>query len=529
MESEVQNINNNNITNDTNKQWIIDLTQENGPNKINNNIKEENVEMKELNMDNNNNLKSENDNKENININNELSYSNKENKKINNPSLNYNYGDNVDTETIKEISNSNIKINVRDNLDYLNNHMKNIKQSYNNKKLNINYDLDKDKALNDNNFLKPIKSYSLYNEFKRKYINHKNFALKNNRLNKYYQQSNYKNYINTNLQRNYLTVDSNYGISKVNFSIIEKGIKTPLRNFYKNKLYNNNSSYNEYKISSFTPNKYLNFNNHQNEINSPNIKGRISYLENKLAEYEKEKNNYINEIKTYKNSFEIISDFFTFISNNFIPDFFPNNPKIQLNNENILYLYFKNLKDYISKLNREVSDYKYKYEKLLDIDSNRPSISTKNTLNINKQTKEYKTQNNSFSEICDNMANSVLDNNNNDNINNNIDTNNDNDIYKSLEKRVVLLEKELLLKKDKDNDNKIRPNSGPKIMNRKEIKKKKKNNLDNNGTVDNNNNDGKNIRHNYLSHYNSNLNSKSKKDKNIKKNKIYKIEKYKKK
>ena len=59
-------------------------------------------------------------------------------------------------------------------------------------------------------------------------------------------------------------------------------------------------------------------------------------------------------------------------------------------------MYFKNLEEYISKLNKEVYDYKYKYEKLLEVDSNRPSLSTKNTMNMNKPNKEYRTQNNSF-------------------------------------------------------------------------------------------------------------------------------------
>ena len=455
-------------------------------------------------------MKNENDNKENIDINDKIIIQNKENKKINNNFLNYNYGDNVDTETLNEISNSNIKININDNFNIINNE-ENIEKSYNNKILNINYNIDKETALNNsNNLLKPVKSYNnLYNEFKRKY----NITEKiDNKLNNYSQQSIYKNYINSNIHRNYL--NSNNESNNFNYSMFIKEIKTPLRNEYHYKL-NNNNNYTDYKKNSFTPNNYFKLNNADNDIYASNIKERLIYLEKKLEEYKKEKLNYINEINIYKNSLQTISEFFSFISKNFLPGFFPKDKNIQINNENILYIYFKNLEEYISKLNKELNDYKYKYEKLLDIDSNRPSLSTKNTLIINKQTKEYKTQNNSFSEFCDNTANSILDNN---------ISNKENEIYKSLEKRITLLEKELL-------DKKIREKSGQKILNnKKEIKKNKINN-ENNDISNNNDTDRKYNRVKYLSYYKSNLNSKNNKNKiiNLKKNKVYKNEKYKKK
>ena len=261
-------------------------------------------------------MKNENDNKENIDINDKIIIQNKENKKINNNFLNYNYGDNVDTETLNEISNSNIKININDNFNIINNE-ENIEKSYNNKILNINYNIDKETALNNsNNLLKPVKSYNnLYNEFKRKY----NITEKiDNKLNNYSQQSIYKNYINSNIHRNYL--NSNNESNNFNYSMFIKEIKTPLRNEYQYKLNNNN--YTDYKKNSFTPNNYFKFNNADNDIYASNIKERLIYLEKKLEEYKKEKLNYINEINIYKNSLQTISEFFSFISKNFLPGFF---------------------------------------------------------------------------------------------------------------------------------------------------------------------------------------------------------------
>ena len=225
----------------------------------------------------------------------------------------------------------------------------------------------------------------------------------------------------------------------------------------------------------------------------------------------------MNQIKVYKNSFKVISDFFTFISNNFIQNFFPKNQIFQLDNENILYMYFKNLEEYISKLNKEVYDYKYKYEKLLEVDSNRPSLSTKNTLNMNKPNKEYRTQNNSFTEFC----------------------NKDNSKYENLEKRVLLLEKELFSKKSErksekkieGKSEKIRAKSGPKIsINKKEITKIKKLKVDDSETSKNNEIIEKKVNKNNNNTINiSKGNSKIKKNFPLTKNKSYKTGKFKKK
>ena len=414
--------------------------------------------------------------KKNKKVDNKLIKSKSVTKKINNPKLNYDYGDNVDTEIINQISNSNIKINIRDNLDIINNNKEKENIDMNNDRIvNLKYT----DIINKNKYLNTTKNYSsLYNEFKRRYNSCENLAKQNNKVNNYYRQSYYKNYMNC-IQRNYLTLNSNSLSNNISYNLFEKEIKTPLRYEYENKINNINVNFTENKINSFTPNRYFKSNNNKkNKIDTfiSKAKEKILFLENKIQEYEKERISYINQIKVYKNSFKVISDFFTFISNNFIQNFFPKNQIFQLDNENILYMYFKNLEEYISKLNKEVYDYKYKYEKLLEVDSNRPSLSTKNTLNMNKPNKEYRTQNNSFTEFCDKTGNSIYDD-DNDNSNNE-NSNKDNSKYENLEKRVLLLEKELFSKKsERKNEKKIegksekiRAKSGPKIsINKKEI------------------------------------------------------------
>ena len=187
-----------------------------------------------------------------------------------------------------------------------------------------------------------------------------------------------------------------------------------------------------------------------------------------MEECEKEKNNYINQIKIYKNNFQIISEFFTFISQNFNQDFFPKNETIQIDNENSIYGYFKKLKEYISGLNKEVKDYKYKYEKLLNLDSNIHnirSLSSRHTLNVNRHNREFKTQNNSFSDFCDNEGNLNIESN----------------IYKSLEKRVLLIEKELF-EKSKEKGIKIRTKSSPRLLSTTKKESKDENNKNNETT-----------------------------------------------
>ena len=458
-------------------------------------------------------------------------------KKINNPKLNYDYGDNVDTEIINQISNSNIKMNIRDNLDIINNNKEKENIDMNNDRIvNLKYT----DIINKNKYLNTTKNYSsLYNEFKRRYNSCENLAKQNNKVNNYYRQSYYKNYMNC-IQRNYLTLNSNSLSNNISCNLFEKEIKTPLRYEYENKINNINVNFTENKINSFTPNRYFKSNNNKkNKIDTfiSKAKEKILVLENKIQEYEKERISYINQIKVYKNSFKVISDFFTFISNNFIQNFFPKNQIFQLDNENILYMYFKNLEEYISKLNKEVYDYKYKYEKLLEVDSNRPSLSTKNTMNMNKPNKEYRTQNNSFTEFCDKTGNSIYDD-DNDNSNNE-NSNKDNSKYENLEKRVLLLEKELFSKKSErksekkieGKSEKIRAKSGPKIsINKKEITKIKKLKVDDSETSKNNEIIEKKVNKNNNNTINiSKGNSKIKKNFPLTKNKSYKTGKFKKK
>ena len=447
--------------------------------------------------------------KENKNANVKLINNKKDTKKINNPKLNYDYGDNVDSEIINQISNSNIKMNIRDDLDIINNNKENeIKEINNNRIVNLKYEdiINKDKYLNT------TKNYSgLYNEFKRRYNSSENISKKNKKVNNYYRQSYYKNYMNC-IQRNYLTLNSNSLHNNISCDLFEKEIKTPLRSEYENKINNIDLNFSENKINSFTPNRYFKSNN-KNKVDAFILKAKekIFSLENKIQEYEKERISYINQFKIYKNSFKVITDFFTFISKNFIQNFFPQNQIFQLDDENILYMYFKNLEEYITKLNNEVNDYKYKYEKLLEIDSNRPSLSTKNTMNLNKPNKEYRTQNNSFSEFYDKTGNSIYEYNND---NENEDSNNDNNKYKDLEKRVLLLEKELFSKKDEEKTEKIRAKSGSKIsINKKEITKKKKIKVD-----DNENNKNNDIIEKKFNKINNNMNNFSNANSRIKKN-----------
>ena len=386
-----------------NKQWIRYFNKEYNINdKMKNLSKEEKINMDYLNSE---YIKKNKENKDSKYLNNS-----------NNPKLNYDYGDNVDTEIINEIANSKIKLNIRDNLNKMDN-----EQLNNNKIIDMTYD---DSLKKYNNHLKNVKSYdNLYKELKRRYNNN---------------QSDYGKYMNNISNRNYLTFNSKFKNNNISYNLFEKEVKTPLRNIYQGKINDINLNY--------TENKTVSIKNEQ-----------ILYLENKLKEYEKERINYINQIKIYKNNFEIISDFFSFISQNFIQDIFPKDQIIQIDKENILYDYCKKLKEYISKINKELNDYKYKYEKLLSLDTNRQSLSTKYTLNINKQNKEFKTQNNSFSESNDNIGNSLIEN---DNISNNLNL--ESNIYKSLEKRVLLIEKKLF-EKNKEKGIKIRTKSSPKI------------------------------------------------------------------
>ena len=230
-----------------------------------------------------------------------------------------------------------------------------------------------------------------------------------------------------------------------------KEVSSPIRTteFIKN---NNNKSfdyltelndYNKNNFKAFTPNRYYNFNNNVDKSNNNNL-------------------------------IHIISNFFNFISKNYIQNLYLE--KNILNEEDII-LNFKKIEEYIIKLNKEVNDYKYKYQKLLDIDSIRPTMTTKNSVNIYKDNSDNKKQNSTISDIYDNINNN-FHNKNFENIlkenikehNNNYSSLNsyeDNDIYKALEKRVFILEKELLSRKNEKGEKKgkiLRAKSGNKIL-----------------------------------------------------------------
>ena len=477
MEEENKNIND---EENQNKQLINSIIKEK-----NDEINDNNKEIDDI-QSTNNEFSSHNKKEDTENeINSQKSEKYDKNKiieNLNNTCLNYNYGSD-DPNIVNKISQSNIKFNMSDNNinDIIGN--RSINNSKNNKEkiLNIKYEnlSDKSNYLNSDN-----KSYhSLYDIFKNKYKNNDNSIFENNKPT---QESNLKNYINTKVQRNYYTLEPH---EIPNHIMLENKIKTPLRNEYENKSDNVNLYFTEYKINSFTPKRYFSLNNlKNNDIFIPKITDKITYLENKLNEYnkikikyEEEINNYRNQIKIYKNSFQIISDFFDFITKSYIPDFFPKKNIFEINNQNMLYIYFKNLEDYIIKLNSELNDYKYKYQKLLDIDSSRHSLSPKYSFNIHNKTKEYKSQNISFFD--ENEKNLEQSHKNNNDIN----KNNNNDIYKSLEKRIILLEKELF---SRNNDiNKIRNKSATKISIMKKVSKttQEKDTIEKKGNKDNNN------------------------------------------
>ena len=274
---------------------------------------------------------------------------NKENKYLNNPKLNYDYGDNANTKILNEITKRKIKVKAEEDLDNIKIYKK-YDEKYNTdkiKNINMTYDDSQKKYRNSNS----VKTYdNLYKEFKRRYNNTKeNYNIEDKKLNNnYYQQNIYKNYIDNinSINRNYITLNAKHSSNNTSYNLFEKEIKSPL-NFY------------DFKINSF-----------KKDLK----KEQVIYLEKKLEECEKEKNNYMNQINIYINNLLIISEFFSFISENFNQDFFPKNETIQIDNENSIYGYFKKLKEYISGLNKEVKDYKYKYEKLLNLDSNMHNI-----------------------------------------------------------------------------------------------------------------------------------------------------------
>ena len=482
------------------KKWIGDIAKEN---YIENNININNNEEEEI--------KSYNDKKK-IFTKSKSTNNIKEIKLINKPNLNYDYGDSIDSILFNEITNTNIKYNISATNKKINEVINNNK--YNNGKINnntakivnIKYDFLSNKNT-DSTEVKPY--YNLYNEFKKKYKNtNESKTLENNSLS---ERSNFTNYLSINTQRNYLTLDANHASNNMAYNILDNQFKTPLRNEYENKTNNINLNFTEYKINSYTPNKYFNLNNNKTDIDT----SKNTYLENKISEqqkiikkYENDIYVYKNEIKIYKNLVKIISEFFDFISKKYIPELIPKDKMFEINNEKIIYNYFKKVEEYITNINKEMNNYKYKYQKLLDLDSSLHfTINKENQTNENKKQSTFPENNDIINEKYTNYfesSNSI----------------NEMDIYKTLEQRVFLLEKELFNKKNQEVSGKIRNKSSHKIIIKKD--RRKKINEDNyNNNVDENVN-----QNNLMSHpkKNSKMNFNNK-GKNLIRKKLYKSSK----
>ena len=482
------------------KQWIGDIAKENfieNNNNINNDEKEE--------------IKSYNDKKNIFKKSNSTNNIN-EIKIINKPNLNYDYGDSIDSILFNEITNNNIKYNISATNKKINEVINNNK--YNNGKINnntgkiinIKYDLLSNKNI-DSTGTKPC--YNLYNEFKKKYKNNKeNMSLENNSLS---ERSYFTNYLSINTQRNYLTLDPNHASNNMTYNILDNQFKTPLRNEYENKTNNINLNFTEYKINSYTPSKYFNLNNNKTDIDS----SKNTYLENKISEqqkiiekYENDIYNYKSEIKIFKNLIKIITEFFDFLSKKYIPELIPKDKMLEINNEKILHTYFKKIEEYIININKEMNDYKYKYQKLLDLDSSLHfTINKENYTNENKKQNTFPENNDIINEKFTNYfesSNSI----------------NEIDIYKTLEQRVFLLEKELFNKKNQEINGNIRNKSRHKIIIKKDRKKKI------NQDKYNNNIDEKVNQNNLMDHpkKNSKMNFNNK-GKNLTKKKLYKSSK----
>lgn len=344
------------------------------------------------------------------------------------------------------------------------------KSNYNNNdkymsKENYNFNYSKNEFINDENDNKELNdnfnknnSNNIFNmNIKNVKNNEKITNNKNNQQNIYNNSNNKLNY--SSLHRNYLTLDSynlhpsnsnintNNKFNNINVnnkssinsisSLPYQDLKTPLRNEFKKETRNNIDD--TFKINSYTPNRNYNCNNNINDINLYNnysnkdtkIKTQILSLQNRLNlyeeslektknKYEEQINNYMNQIKLYNNLFVEINNFFIFISNNYIPEINPicleSDSQEYISsyflNDNNLNMKFKKIEDYIIKLNKDLNDYKFKYQKLLDLDSCRPPLSNKNSLTNNNKENEYRKQNSSSSDMCDITGNSIYNFNN---------------------------------------------------------------------------------------------------------------------
>ena len=508
---EIKDNNQDNEKENTNKQYIGGISKEN--NEENNNTKEQIKSYKDK-----NNIITKSKSANNI----------KDIKIINKPNLNYDYGDSIDSIFFNEITNTNIKYNINTTNEKIeevinNNKYKNdeINNNNANKIIDIKHNYLSNKKNNiDLSGTKPY--YNLYYEFKNKYKNNNEIqTLENNSLS---QRTYFTNYISNSVQRNYLTLNPHNTSNNLSYNILENQFKTPLRNESENKSNNIILNFSDYKINSYTPNKYFNINNNNNNNNKNDIdSAKNIYLEKQISEqqkiikkYENVINIYMNEIKIYKNSFKIISDFFDLISKKYIPEINYKNKVIEINDENMLNTYFKKLEEYITNINKELNDYKYKYKKLLDLDSSLHLTTNKE----NKINNENKNQNIFL------VDNDII----NEKYMNNFDSTNSNneiDIYRTLEQRVLVLENELFNnKKINEKNANIKNKSSNKILIKYDKKKKTNEDKYNNHNIKVKVNKNNNFMSPSIKNSKINLNNKNK---TIAKNKLCKSSRQKKK
>ena len=501
-----------------NKQWIGDLAKENN--------KENNIENKENTNNNTKELiKSYKD--INKNITKSKSANNiKEIKIINKPNLNYDYGDSIDSIYFNEITNSNIKYNI----NTINATNKKINEVINNNKykndeinnnpdkiINIKHDYFSIKKNIDSSSTKPY--YNLYDEFKNKYKN--NNEIKTPENNSLSQRTYFTNYINNSVQRNYLTFNPHNSSNNLSYNILDNQFQTPMRNEFENKKDNINLNFSDYKINSYNPyipNKYFDINSDKNDINSAKIiylEKQISAQQKIIKKYENDIYMYMTEIKMYKNTVKIISDFFELISKKYIPELNSKNKIIEINDENSLNSYFKKLEEYITNINKELNEYKYKYQKLLDLDS-----SLHSTIKKQNKIKEIKKQN-TFPENNETINEKYLNNFESTNSNNDID------IYRTLEQRVFVLENELFNnKKINEKNSNIKNKTSSKILIKKNKKKKLNEDKYSNYNIKVKVNKDRNIMTHPIKSSKTNINNKSK---TVIKNKLSKTSRQKKK
>ena len=312
-----------------------------------------------------------------------------------------------------------------------------------------------------------------------------------------------KNDKDSNPQRKYMTLDSCLTTNNKSFdnSTYDKNI---VINTSKNKEFNNNI---------FNTNKNKEIELKINRLQQKLIEYDKSLSKTK-NEYEVQVSKYISQVQKYEDFFCIFIDFLSRIIRdvpdiNFDKDDFLN---IDTTYSEITEKLAK-IEKYILNLKQEVNEYKTKYQKLLDLDSCRPPFSVNSNNNINNSIKGDKEKefsrkpnmSNTFIDMYDITNNSIynsiphpenvfennfenyekqslMNNNDNSNINNcnnnnlinnqynnkinnnqynkdnskicdnnNFSQNDNNEMYKTLEQRIFILEKELFSQKNNQN------------------------------------------------------------------------------